>query len=146
MFPPVDTKLDFGGRRSEWIGHLQSGEAGVVDRDRDIEAVVPVSLDHGGDRGGEMRFGGRGGEQVDVFGRAVEEAVCLHGVAAREAEPVLADSRQRYSGQALVERIHDGSCRLIRQRRSGRGSGIPRVDEPWRVGRGVTTAGGAGRC
>lgn len=65
-----------------------------------------VGLDHGGDRGWELLLGGRGGEQVDVFGRAIEKAVCLDRVAAGKAEPVRSGTGQRDSGQAQVEEIH----------------------------------------
>lgn len=102
-------------------GDLESRETRVGHRHRDVESVRLVGADHCRERVGEVLLGGGRGEEVDILGGAIEEAVGLHGVAAGEAEPEGAGFGQRKAGEAAVELVHgrDGASAQAAELRPG---------------------------
>lgn len=73
--PPDDAEFDLGRGASGRVGDLESRETRVGHRHRDVESVRLVGADHGRERIGEVLLGGGRGEEVDILGGAIEEAV-----------------------------------------------------------------------
>jgi hypothetical protein len=75
MRSPVDAQFDLGCGTGVRVSDLEPGEAGIAERHGDVESVGLERVDRRGERFGELVLGCCGGEQVDVFGGAIDETV-----------------------------------------------------------------------
>jgi hypothetical protein len=109
----------FRGRAGGRVGDLEPCEGGIADRYGDVESVGFVRVDHGGER-------------IRELVGTIDEAVCLQGVPAGEAEPVAAARGERDPAEALVERfivaVAASSCRGVQARETG----LPELANPRR--------------
>lgn len=99
--PMVHAQIDLGGR----LDH-QPGEHRCLPHDLDLQPVGPVGGDQLADGLGEVFGIEVVGEQVDVVGLAITEAVCLQRITTREDEAVRGQGLEAERGHPGLQRIH----------------------------------------